>query len=612
MTTPAGPSPRYAWYGRVSTEDEQDPTLSFPRQLANAERQVEEAGGRIVAHYYDIESGTRAYAARGSGGLAGFDIPIPRDGGLQDLLADTAKRPLRFDRVIVESISRLSRNSSVAFRVEEELRQAGVRLCAADEPLEESFGTIVLRHVNIGIARGYHHELMVKSRQGQETSTRQGWHTGGVALYGYRFVTHDHPNPHKASRGINKRTLELDPVRAPVVRAIYDWYLGGGMGLLQIRDRLNADPDRYPPPVPVDPATARGAWSRSSVWEVLRNPKYTGYQVWNRRARKKGHNRTNPPEAWIWSEEPAHPAVVSREEHEAVQARARANERSRQGVPATVARPTARRDYLYRGLLRCGICGLRMWGNHRRHATYYSCQPSHQRSKDIPAGHPPHVYLNEQRLNDALLPFLAVALFGPERTDYWRTCLEAAAEPERAAPAKARAHEIEAGIADLERRLARQLVNLEADDVTAALRRRVGQRVAELEDAITERHERLLALARESATEAPTLADVAPLLHRLPVLATSLDAAPQGELRALFDSLQLDVVYQPADGAVDVAVTLYDRGSEPAQPAAQVRAEDWSAPPAGFEPAHPAPEAGALSPELRGRGVNRLACRPSP
>ena len=45
--------------------------------------------------------------------------------------------------MIVESISRLSRNSSVAFRVEDELGQAGVCLCAADEPLEESFGTIV-------------------------------------------------------------------------------------------------------------------------------------------------------------------------------------------------------------------------------------------------------------------------------------------------------------------------------------------------------------------------------------------------------------------------------------------------------------------------------------
>ncbi len=177
--------------------------------------------GRIVAHYYDIESGTRSYAAQGPGGLAGFDIPIPRDGGLQDLLADAAKRPARLDRVIVASISRLSRDSSVVFRVEDELRSAGVRLCATDEPLEESFGTIVLRHVNIGIAPGYHHELMVKSRQSQESSTRQGSHTGGVALYGYRFVTHDHPSPHKASRGINKRTLELDPVRALVVRTIF-------------------------------------------------------------------------------------------------------------------------------------------------------------------------------------------------------------------------------------------------------------------------------------------------------------------------------------------------------------------------------------------------------
>jgi hypothetical protein len=75
------------------------------------------------------------------------------------------------------------------------------------------------------------------------------------------------------------------------------------------------------------------------------------------------------------------------------------------------------------------------------------------------------------------------------------------------------------------------------------------------------------------------------LLDRLPILATSLDTAPQGELRALFDALQLDVVFEPGDSALDVAVTLYDRGSETVQSAAQVRAEDWLAPPAGFEPA---------------------------
>ncbi len=570
---------RYAWYGRVSTEDEQDPTLSFPRQLANAQRQVEQAGGRIVGHYFDVESGTGGYAARGSGGVDGFQISITRDGGLRELLADAAGR--RFDRVIVESISRLSRNSSVAFRIEDELRAAGVRLCAADEPAEESFGSIVLRHVNIGIARGYHHELMVKSRQGQEVSTRQGWHTGGAVLYGYRFVEHDHPNPHKAHRGQRKHTLELDPVRAPVVRAIYDWYLAGGVGLTQIRDRLNADSVRFPPPTPVDPARALGAWSRSSVWEVLNNPKYTGRQVWNRRARKKGSNRLNPPEAWIWSDQPAHPALISRAECDAVAARANANARSRQGVPATVARPTAKHDYLYRGLLRCGLCGLRMWGNHRRSSTYYSCQPSHQRAKHIPDGHPAHVYLNEAKLSAALLPFLGRALFDPDRQTYWRTCLDAnACEQNANGSPPARQHDLEGQLADLERRLHRQLLNLEADDVTPALRRRVAARIDELETAISQQRRQLETLrdeAAQAAETAPTFADVAPLLDQLPILADRLPEAPQADLRALLESLRLDVAYQPADQALDVTITLYDAGEN--------ASEDWTVPPAGFEPA---------------------------
>ena len=45
MTEQAGA--RYAWYGRVSTEDEQDPTVSFPRQFDNAKRRVADAGGGI-------------------------------------------------------------------------------------------------------------------------------------------------------------------------------------------------------------------------------------------------------------------------------------------------------------------------------------------------------------------------------------------------------------------------------------------------------------------------------------------------------------------------------------------------------------------------------------
>ena len=90
------------------------------------------------------------------------------------------------------------------------------------------------------------------------------------------------------------------------------------------------------------------------------------------------------------------------------------------------------------------------------------------------------------------------------------------------------------------------------------------------------------------------------------ILASSLDTAPQGELRALFNSLQLDVVYQPADSALDVAATLYDLGSETAQTAAPRSAEDWSVHPASHNAnLEPSVERPAISLAARSTRVRR-------
>jgi hypothetical protein len=48
------------------------------------------------------------------------------------------------------------------------------------------------------------------------------------------------------------------------------------------------------------------------VRDILTNPKYTGYMVWNRRATKAG-GRVNPPSAWVWSEQPTHQPLVDRD-----------------------------------------------------------------------------------------------------------------------------------------------------------------------------------------------------------------------------------------------------------------------------------------------------------
>ncbi|MFI6391502.1 hypothetical protein [Nonomuraea sp. NPDC050540] len=122
---------RVAFAGRTSTEDQQDPTLSIPRQLANS-RAALPAHALITAHFYDIESGRKDLAARGRGrGHEHMDIPVPRDGGITDLLAEAARPDRRFDAVICESIDRISRRTYVGTLIENQLEQLGVLLLAS-------------------------------------------------------------------------------------------------------------------------------------------------------------------------------------------------------------------------------------------------------------------------------------------------------------------------------------------------------------------------------------------------------------------------------------------------------------------------------------------------
>ena len=54
---------------------------------------------------------------------------------------------------------------------------------------------------------------------------------------------------------------------------------------------------------------------------------------------------------------------------------------------------------------------------------------------------------------------------------------------------------------------------------------------------------------------------------------------PQAELRALFDRLQLDLAYHPAESALDVSLTLY--GEEGLAFLGEKASEDCSVPPVG-------------------------------
>jgi len=191
------------------------------------------------------------------------------------------------------SINRLSRNPSVTFRVEEQLGEEGVRLWAIDEPFEESFrldrAAPRQRRTGTRLPARVEGEVTSGNRdRGQAVTPR--WRK---ALYGYRFAEHEHPNPHKAQQGLKVKVLEPDLVTAPVVKLIFHDYVVNSLTITELVRKLNNDLERLPPPQSPDPKRRTGMWGRSSVWEILHNPKYTGYQVWTRRQRKRG-GKINP------------------------------------------------------------------------------------------------------------------------------------------------------------------------------------------------------------------------------------------------------------------------------------------------------------------------------
>lgn len=258
---------RLAWVGRTSTYDQQDPTLSLPRQLRTSLQALPE-NAVIVAHFYDVESGRKDLAERGRGDAHTlFTIPIPRDGGLSDLLEEATRPDRRFDAVICESIDRVARRAYIATEIEHLLDQAGVPLLAADEPISldgrvgkpRTATQVLTRRLKQGVAEWYVVEMLEKSWAGFEIHTEHGYNVG-KPCYGYRPNRVPHPVPAKRAKGVKKTLLVADPVEGDVVQRIFRLRVDERLGYGEIAKRLNLDLVTNPPPTPVEPGRARGSW----------------------------------------------------------------------------------------------------------------------------------------------------------------------------------------------------------------------------------------------------------------------------------------------------------------------------------------------------------------
>ena len=389
---------RFAFYGRVSTEDWQDPVTSRARQREQAGA-LAAGHGRIVAEFFD--SGHSR------------SLPWARRPQAAALVAQLADPDRGWDAIVIGEYERAFYGGQYR----------------AMAPLFEHYG-VQLWMPEVGGRVGWHaedHEQMmlalglsskreitrtrIRVRTAMATQTRkQGRYLGGRPPYGYRLAdAGPHPNKAHAAWGRRAHRLEPDPVTAPVVRWMFAQRLAGH-SVARITRALNdagipcpsaADPER-------NPHRTGAGWTPRTVAAILANPRYTGRQVWNRQWTDfdlvdpadtgMGHKqvqRWNMPEGWVISRHSAHPALVSEADFIAAQDI---------GAPRGPAGPAVRR-YLLAGLLACGRCGRRLesaWSNGK---PAYRCRHGHASATRPEPGRPKNTYVRE----DQILPHLAAA-----------------------------------------------------------------------------------------------------------------------------------------------------------------------------------------------------------
>jgi site-specific DNA recombinase len=568
-----------AFAARVSDKDNQDPTLSIPRQLARC-REVLPPYCVIVAFFWDVESGRTNLDLRGhSDAHEMFKVPVPRDGGVADLLEEARHPGRRFVAVVCESVDRLARVTYFGKKIEYELEQSGVALLAADEgitadALPSADGVmarkratpILTRRVKQAIAEWYVLDMLEKAWGGLMEHTEQGFNIGKPP-YGYQVVTEKHPVPAKAALGKVKRRLVRDPLRGPVVTQIYTWRVSEQLAYDQIADRLNQDPDRYPPPEPILGRGLRaiGAWTKGSVRDVLCNPKYTGYMVYNRRKnprRDRGvAGKVNPPSEWIWSSKPRHEPLTTRTQFQAGTPIGKSNKGSRTSDQPN-SHPATTRTYRLRSHVICELCGRRLYGKTRRVSSGYSYYagesvPAHHAGKDWFATHPKSLWVREDKLLELVRGFFSRRIFGPEREAL--LVASQAEEPVVEDGTAARVTALRAKIRDFERQQANVVKELREyqptgdEDIDQQWRGQLRDSFAEIATQRKDLEAQVGGLAARPG--APSLSDPR-LLDRVPIIEADLGRMPEDIERELFDGFQLQVRYHQPTRRVTLRVTI--------------------------------------------------------
>lgn len=272
------------------------------------------------------------------------------------------------DCVIVKDLSRLGRNYVEAGSyIERVFPFFNVRFISVNDHYDSFRDDIsLLISMSNVYNEFYSRDLAKKIRSSYRTSWANGEFPSGQMAYGYEK---DKDNPHQ---------LIPDPVAAPVVKKIFQYFIDG-MTYAEIARKLNADGYLCPKAYKLDKAgkanekSATWTWSGGTVHKILENQYYAGDSVHNQFTNDSWaaqRQKMNQKEEWIIIKN-THEALVSRKDFDEVQEKIghivkRVNE-------ARKSNGNNVRDFnFFKQKIVCADCGKTMYlygktkGNHRR------------------------------------------------------------------------------------------------------------------------------------------------------------------------------------------------------------------------------------------------------
>ncbi|MEL7582833.1 recombinase family protein [Brevibacterium casei] len=298
-------------YLRVSTKEQaekggQAEGFSIPAQREANQRKADQLGATIIEEFVDAgESARKA------------DRPE-----LMRMIQYVAKHKTNY--CIVHKVDRLARNRADDVTIHLALKDAGVTLVSATENIDETPSGMLLHGIMSSIAEFYSRNLATEVVKGLSQKAAQGG-TVTKAPIGYRNVGV------RDEFGREVRTVEIDEVRAPLVRWAFQVFASGDWTTSQLHQELvarglttAASPRRPSRPI-----------GKSSVHRMLTNPYYKGS------VRYQGVTYVG-----------VHEAIVPNEVWDQVQ--------TVLGTHRSAADATQVHEHYLKGTVFCGQCGSRL------------------------------------------------------------------------------------------------------------------------------------------------------------------------------------------------------------------------------------------------------------